>query len=238
MKYMGSKARIAKHILPIVLADRDKGQYYVEPFVGGANMIDKVAGDRIGADSNRYLIALWQALQSGWVPPKITKDEYITIRDNKDNHEDHLVGWVGIGCSYSGKWFGGYAGEVQTKGGFRDYQSEAIRNVLKQVPKLDTVEFISSHYSDLIIPENSIIYCDPPYEGTTKYKDDFDHTAFWNWCRGLVEAGSKVFVSEYNAAADFICVWEQHVVSSLSANGKHGSSKSSVERLFVHKTQV
>ena len=44
MKYMGSKNRIAKHILPIILKDRIENQYYVEPFVGGANMIDKVDG--------------------------------------------------------------------------------------------------------------------------------------------------------------------------------------------------
>lgn len=48
MKYMGSKARHAKELLPIILKDRKPGQWYVEPFVGGANMIDKVDGNRIG----------------------------------------------------------------------------------------------------------------------------------------------------------------------------------------------
>ena len=57
MKYMGSKNRIAKHLLPIILKDRKEGQWFVEPFVGGANMIDKVTGNRIGADLNRYLIS-------------------------------------------------------------------------------------------------------------------------------------------------------------------------------------
>lgn len=36
MKYMGSKARHAKELLPIILANRKQGQWYVEPFVGGA----------------------------------------------------------------------------------------------------------------------------------------------------------------------------------------------------------
>jgi len=44
MKYMGSKNRIAKHLLPIMLAERKPDQWWVEPFVGGANMIDKVEG--------------------------------------------------------------------------------------------------------------------------------------------------------------------------------------------------
>ena len=57
MKYMGSKARIAKYILPIILKDRKPDQWYIEPFVGGANMIDKVEGSRIGADINELLIS-------------------------------------------------------------------------------------------------------------------------------------------------------------------------------------
>ena len=40
MKYMGSKNRIAKYILPIMLESRAEGMTWVEPFVGGANMID------------------------------------------------------------------------------------------------------------------------------------------------------------------------------------------------------
>ena len=44
MKYMGSKNRIAKHILPIMLAEAEKHNIttWVEPFVGGGGMIDKV----------------------------------------------------------------------------------------------------------------------------------------------------------------------------------------------------
>ena len=39
---------------------------WVEPFVGGANMIDKVDGKRIGNDSHKHLIALHKALQDGY----------------------------------------------------------------------------------------------------------------------------------------------------------------------------
>lgn len=35
MQYLGGKTRIAKEILPIILADRKEGQYFVEPFVVG-----------------------------------------------------------------------------------------------------------------------------------------------------------------------------------------------------------
>ena len=33
--------------------------------------------------------------------------------------------------------------------------------------------------------------------------------------------------------SDFICIWEKEVKSSLSANGKIGGSKNSVEKLFT-----
>ena len=55
MKYMGSKARHAKELLPIILANRTEGQWYVEPFVGGANMIAKVEGLRQLAPTQRML---------------------------------------------------------------------------------------------------------------------------------------------------------------------------------------
>jgi len=81
MKYMGSKNRIAKHILPIMLKDRKEGQFWVEPFVGGANMIEKGNEKRIGHDFNKDLIKFWKALQFGLNPTEhISKD---ILRSNK-----------------------------------------------------------------------------------------------------------------------------------------------------------
>jgi len=57
MKYMGSKTRIAKHILPIILKNRKPGQWYVEPFAGGMNTIYQISGNRLASDNNKYLIA-------------------------------------------------------------------------------------------------------------------------------------------------------------------------------------
>jgi len=232
MKYMGSKARIAKHILPIILKNRLPNQWYVEPFCGGCNCVDKVTGNRIASDSNIYLIALLKELSKGWIPPKIDKDMYAKLRLTPHCFPHALVGWAGIGCSYSGKWFGGFAGETKTKiGTVRDYQLEAINNVLEQ--NFDGILFFNNVYYKLLIPENSIIYCDPPYANTTEYSKAFDHEKFWTWCRNKTEQGHSVFISEYKAPDDFECVWEKEVKSSLSANGRIGGSKKSIEKLFV-----
>lgn len=233
MKYMGSKSRFAKEILEAVLSGgRHPQQFYVEPFVGGCNVINKMSNPRIGNDSHPYLISMWKALQVGWRPPILNKLEYQDIRLSPERYAPELVGWAGFNCSYSGKWFGGFAGLTRTKiGTFRDYQAEALRNVLRQVADLDGVDFQNVHYADLAIPENSIIYCDPPYEGTTKYKDDFDHCQFWEWVR-FVSRQHTTLVSEYNAPTDFECVWQTTATSSLSANGRIGGNKLSTERLF------
>lgn len=234
MKYMGSKRRIAKEILPIILKDRKENQCYVEPFVGGANMIENVSGKRLGIDINEYLIELLEKLSNGWIPPgELTEEEYNDINKNKDNYSKHLVGFVGICCSFGAKWFGGYCRGKKANGEPRDYIAEAKRNVLKQSPKLSGISFICNEYDKVIYPNESIIYCDPPYESTTKYKDSFNHTKFWQWCRDMVKEGHRVFVSEYNAPEDFTCVWEKEVTCSINSKAKAGEYKKSTEKLFI-----
>lgn len=48
MKFLGSKRRIVKDILPIMLKGRRPGQWWVEPFVGGGNVT--------GSDANYWVI--------------------------------------------------------------------------------------------------------------------------------------------------------------------------------------
>lgn len=231
MKYMGSKNRIAKEILPIILKDRKQNQYYVEPFVGGFNMIDKVDGLRIALDINKYLIALFQEIQKGWYPPEfVSESEYNLVKNNKDKYSMHYVGFVGFGCSYSGKWFGGYARGNDNNGNPRNYCDESRRNLLKQAKDIKGVFIENKSYYSIILPENSIIYCDPPYQGTTKYKDKFDHERFWNWCREMKSEGHTIFISEYNAPKDFKCIWQKEIVSSLT---KDTGSKKAIEKLFT-----
>lgn len=230
MKYVGSKNRYAKEILPIILKDRTD-QIYIEPFVGGANTIDKVSGPRIGADINPYLIAMFRALQDGWVPPdSISETEYRDIRDNKQSYDPSLVGFVGFGCSFSGKWFGGYARGDGAKGA-RNYCAESKRNLLKQLPSIQNVHFVISDYINLYIPYNSIVYCDPPYRNAEKYIDGINHDDFWHWVRKISQT-SKVFVSEYTAPDDFECVWSKEVYNTLDLNT---GAKRGIEKLFVHR---
>ena len=236
MKYMGSKNRIAKYILPIILKDRKDNQHYVEPFVGGCNMIDKVDGLRIGADNNKYLIAMWQGLvdsQSKILDiPKNIYDLARTDFNNKKNNNftDFEIGWIGWMASFNGRFFdGGYSGKTTT----RNYVDEQIRNTLKQVHLLKGVKFIHSDYINLEIPKNSIIYCDIPYKDTKQYatSKDFNHDTFWEWCRNMTRLGHQVFISEYNAPEDFECIWLMEVTNSMNTT----KTTRPVEKLFIYK---
>lgn len=232
MKYMGSKNRHAKEILKIVLADRQPNQYYVEPFVGGFNIIDKVDGKRIANDTHYYLIKLFQSVRDGWQPPDfISYEQYQDIRNNKDKYSDNLVGFVGFGCSYSGKWWGGYARGNDNNGIPRNYCKESKKNILSQYQGLQGIEIHNVNYLELEIPPNSIIYCDPPYAGTTGYKDKFDHELFWRWCEDMVRVGHTVFVSEYSAPDGWVSVWEKEVHNTLVQDT---GSKSGIEKLFTY----
>jgi DNA adenine methylase len=233
MRYTGNKSRIAKYILPIILKDRKPNQWFVEPFVGGANITDKVEGFRLASDYNKHLIKFYKALQDGWTPPlRISKSQYEIIKQNQEQDSKMTV-WAGICCSYGGKWFGGYLSDYQESkrlknGKLPNHQDEARRGLITQIPNLMSVHFIYSDYKDLDIPPNSIIYCDPPYEGTVKYKNGINHFEFWEWCRNKSKEGHIVFVSEYNAPIDFECVWEMELSNTLS---KQNNFKS-VEKLF------
>ena len=234
MKYVGSKNRHAKYILPIILNGRTKEQWYVEPFVGGGNMIDKVVGNRLGNDSHEYIIELLKSVGDGWIPPHtITFEDYTDARLYKDRYKPALLGFIGFGCAYSGKWFGGYARGNDSKGNPRNYANESRNNLLKQASGLKGIVWKTGSYLDLYIPDRSIIYCDPPYNNTTKYRDSFDHNVFWEWVRVKTKEGHSVFVSEYEAPSDFVCLWEKEVNNSLT---KQTGSKKGVEKLFVYNT--
>lgn len=64
---MGSKQRLAKKISPIIndLIKQHNINTYIEPFVGGVNMIEHIqCKNKITSDNNEYLISMWNVIQS------------------------------------------------------------------------------------------------------------------------------------------------------------------------------
>lgn len=65
---------------------------------------------------------------------------------------------------------------------------------LEQLQRLERLKFTNMSYNEVEIKPNSIIYCDPPYHGATKYDAEFNHSKFLDWADRQI---NPVFISEY-----------------------------------------
>jgi DNA adenine methylase len=227
MQYFGGKARLAKDITNYLKAIRKEGQTYIEPFVGGGWIMEKMDGERYGYDKHPYLIAMYQALQNGWIPPtEITEEQWRHIKDNKDD-EPYLTGFVGFGCSYAGRFFEGYA-----RGRDRNYCLSAHNSILRKMNNMKDVKFDCLDYRD-VSPKDALIYCDPPYRGVKWFSglDRFNSDDFWNTMREWSK-DNTVVISEYQAPDDFVEVWRKNTRTDIR-NGNN-IREERIEKLFVH----
>lgn len=169
-----------------------------------------------------------KGVQNGYELPEIvTEEQYKYIRNNKDA-DSVLTGFAGFGCSFGGKFFGGYA---RNKTG-TNYALQSKKSLLKDMVTLMNAEVICGDYRDVVIPQGAVIYADPPYNNTTGYGDTFNTEEFWAYMRLLAETGHTVFISELDAPEDFVCVWEKLVTRTLDRN-KDNQFKVS-EKLFTY----
>ena len=174
------------------------------------------------------MVALWQALQDGYeLPEVISEQAYKSIREHKDD-TPALTGFVGFGCSFGGKFFGGYA---RNKTG-TNYAAQSKRSILKDFANLQNATFTCNDYKDVVIPAGSVVYADPPYDNTTGYTSGkFNTEEFWKYMR-KISKDNMVFISELNAPDDFKCIWERPFTRTLDRN-KNNQFKV-VEKLFIH----
>ena len=235
MRYFGGKFRIHKMVSEI-LNDliENENQTFLSPFVGGAWVEHLINSKyKICADSHKYLIDMYNALQNGWIlPNSISEEEYKYIKDNLDE-KSYLSGFVGFACSFAGKWFGGY---VRDRRNYSNYCLSGKNSLLKQMRNLqrDNTIFLNCDYT-IFSPNNMIIYCDPPYRNTTKYSKitgKFDHNEFWDTMR-LWSKNNIVIISEYNAPEDFECIWEYNTKTDI--RNKNGIGEIRIEKLFRFK---
>jgi len=221
MWYMGSKAKIAKDIVPIIQSYiNDSTSAYVEPFVGGCNIMDKIkCVNRIGSDINPYLIALLVKLRddSSNIPDIISLDEYNNVKNNKDQYEDWYVGLVGFCSTFGAKFFGGYGRQFPGDNS-GNHSKASIKSLKLQADKIRDVELYNCSYEKLSFPMGSVVYCDIPYRNTTKYVcDAFDYEKFYKWCK-LKSVDNIVLISEYDMPDDFEPIYTKQVKLTLDSN--------------------
>lgn len=231
MNYMGSKNRLAKYLIPIIQPFVDKSDAYYEPFVGGANLIDKIKHDKkYGSDINYYLIELLKMVRDHpeCLPTTITEEEYNNVKGAYDWYEPWYVGLVGFCATFGSKWFNGYARSFKDDGVTpRNHSNERIKNLIKQSPDLKGIVFKHCSYDKTNVNlKGFTIYCDPPYRETTKYKDsEFNYERFYDWCYKLAR-NNFVFVSEYNIPDErFMCIWEKEHKTNLALDRQDKTRK-------------
>ena len=111
---------------------------------------------------------------------------------------------------------------------------------LERLERLENLERIESYinsssqdYSEIKIKQNSVIYCDIPYEATeTYFKQKFDYSRFYDWCCKQTE---PLFISSYNISDPrFKCINEFEHRSTLSAKSKNKVT----ERVYMPITEA
>ena len=109
---------------------------------------------------------------------------------------------------------------------------------LQSLQGLQSLQSFSGDYQAVKIPENSVVYCDPPYNNCSttvdkrNYCKGFDFSRFFDWLR---KVDFPVFVSEYAMPEDFVAVWQKTKICTFSSRN---NAKYTVERVFVHERFV
>jgi DNA adenine methylase len=192
MRYLGGKFRLARRIANEIHKVLSPDQPFYDVFCGAGHIISSVKGNNRHANDLGAIVHLLEAVANGWEPPtEVTYEDYYEAK--KLPTTDPMYAFVGYGCSFAGKLWGGYARNSKSRPGI--VSEETARSLKKAYPGLQGVKFTNLSYRDLIIPDDAVIYCDPPYAGTTGYGMDFDQDAFYEW---VANQRCTVLISEYD----------------------------------------
>ena len=243
MQYFGGKAKLAPKIVPVLQAYADTHAGYWEPFCGALNTFVKVKHEvKIASDACSPLIELYWHIQLGCeLPEVVTEDDYAHAK--RGECEPWYQAFVGFGCSFAGKWFGGYARRARGDNSC-SFSAIAKRSLRQKFYDMGdgNVTFLKATYDtelmDIDCAEGGfngpawLIYCDPPYAGTTGYGavGKWDAATFWAWARRQARVHT-VLVSEYACPVphELVAEWAH---STQIRTGKSGDQHARVERLF------
>lgn len=239
MQYFGGKQRISNQISEWI-NDTHTHTHYAEPFCGSCNVASKVhIQNKLLNDKNPYLIAMFEALQQGWIPPtQISEEEYAMFKLKQDTYP-HIAGFVGFACSFAGKFWGGYARDKKG-GGEGNYALRGHNSILKKMESLGDAEFSCKDFLELDY-NNCLIYCDPPYKDTTPYYrkilGDFPYDKFLDWV-AIQSKKNTVVISEYKHNVPSGANILLEIPSKTSVRDKTGNVIETVEVLWTYNKNV
>lgn len=205
LRYPGGKAKLARFVKAIILANNLSDGEYVEPFAGGAAVAmelllqEYVSRVRIN-DISRPVHAFWKSLLTQTedlcrrvrnTPLTVAAwDKQKAILLHPEDHEDLALGFATFylnRTNRSGILNGGIIGGRDQTGAWKiDARYNAaeligrIQSIAKMrnrisLTKLDALRFLSAGVQRW--PKNTLIYLDPPYyeKGRDLYYDFYNH---------------------------------------------------------------
>ena len=107
---------------------------------------------------------------------------------------------------------------------------------MQSLERLESLRVTSLSYDEIDIPDDAVVYCDPPYHACDKSLYDgtakaFDHNAFYDWCVSVSKT-NPIFISEYSIEDDrFEVVEEKQKMTSMSSK----TAFNVTERLYTVK---
>ena len=229
--YTGGKARIGKKIFDAIVEYELKitgnnNCPYLEPFVGMGGVLFHVAKnqtrDIIACDYQKCITSFWQEIQSGWLPSRISKEEYIRIKESNNHDADYA--FAAYGCSFMGSIWKMYYPDFMERAIKRIHKKD-YKNVMERVVFLDNKSYIEHN------PHGMLIYCDPPYDNS-KFDNrmsnlcDFESSVFWETMRKW-SIDNIVIISERSAPDDFKSIY------SFNRGNPFNKTKIITEHLFI-----
>lgn len=200
MQYLGGKSRLGARIVQAILDDLGVKRLTlaVDLCSGAGGVTHRLAdvSDRvIAVETHPGLVALHKAVQDGWVPPEhVSEAQYQEVR--RGDQTTALAAFVGFACSFGGKWWGGYARNAARRN-FAHGGSKSVRERVRP-----NVEHVANDATAWPCDGAEVVYCDPPYTGTTGYAaigrvgDD----AFWHRLADIASPERACYLSEYAEA--------------------------------------
>lgn len=185
----------------------------------------------IANDAHPAVIPLLRAVGEGWPPPStLDENEYNRVR-REVPPSDPLHGFAGFGCSFGGKFFGGYARGATG----RNYAKSARNALVKDAEILARLVYAQCDYEALcnIHPPmaGDVWYVDKPYTGTAGYKglEPFDDARFWTWASAFP---GRLLVSDFSAPKGWRPIYQVSRKVDISGGTNGGRAAAQVDTVF------